>query len=270
MAKKPKGPEGDVAEMERPGDDVPAFLKADVSVKQAEKAPPLKLSQLDKALKEKAEREAMAAKAKADAIAAREAKAIAVTSLTDVVVPIGRSRKDKKRLTPAEIKARADEAEARSKAGGKEPAKVVAPEFGKLPADAGITKDSKRKPKEALRHHVTGKIARGEATAITEVKPKEKKAAKPRAPRADITAIEEAARKGRLPPIHHNIYTAPTHKGYVKRMRAAQAAAEKGDLKSLKAMRAEPFWARDSSSRIIIRRWMDHAIIALNARAKAK
>ena len=83
-----------------------------------------------------------------------------------------------------------------------------------------------------------------------------------RAPGAKFEALFEAASRGDLPPAPD--LSAPTHKAFRKRGEKIVAMAEAGDLARLEADTTEP----KSSSRVMICRYRDLAIVALAARAR--
>jgi hypothetical protein len=84
-----------------------------------------------------------------------------------------------------------------------------------------------------------------------------------RGPRVDTKAIAEDAAKGILPEIHPGFYEYPTHKAYWNRMRVIESAAKTGDITLLREFAADPFWDKVTSSRTIVRRYIQNAITAL-------
>jgi hypothetical protein len=89
------------------------------------------------------------------------------------------------------------------------------------------------------------------------------KAAAPKGPRQHAATREmmERAAQGKMPAAPD--FSAPTHKSW--RMDAIVAAAKAGNIKALRADATEP----KSSSRVILCRYRDAAIAALEAKAKA-
>jgi hypothetical protein len=91
----------------------------------------------------------------------------------------------------------------------------------------------------------------------------------PRTRRDHIRSAEDAKR-GILPSLPANFFTAVTHAKFVKRALRVEDAVRSGDLEKVKAFRAEPFWnhvnvntGELSSSRVQMLRYMDDAIVAL-------
>jgi hypothetical protein len=91
------------------------------------------------------------------------------------------------------------------------------------------------------------------------------KAAAPKGPRQHAATREmmERAAQGKMPAAPD--FSAPTHKSWRKRLDAIVAAAKAGNIKALRADATEP----KSSSRVILCRYRDAAIAALEAKAKA-
>lgn len=188
-----------------------------------------------------------------------------VPQATAVVVPMGRARKGRKPLNADQIKAKADAAALRSK--GKDPKEGKLFEFKKnrsidevkavvKAAIARLPKAGKVPSEKAV---ITAKL--GDETPVMRVPP---------APRASVATMYSEAARGKLPAVHHNFYTAPTHSGYVKRMKELEGMGKKGDLAGLRKALKDPFWAKETSSRAIVRRWIDAAVIALEVKAKGK
>lgn len=75
--------------------------------------------------------------------------------------------------------------------------------------------------------------------------------------------IDAQARSGILPPAPD--FTAPTHKGHLKKHAALVALADAGDLAALQAFAIKP----TSSSPKALIRYRDRCILALKARAEA-
>ena len=90
--------------------------------------------------------------------------------------------------------------------------------------------------------------------------PKEKQPGKRAAARAEA---EAAAQRGELPTAPD--FSTPTHKAWRKKLDAIVAMVDAGDLAGLKAETTEP----KSSSRVMLCRYRDLAIMALEARAAA-
>lgn len=98
--------------------------------------------------------------------------------------------------------------------------------------------------------------------ALTEATAKKTAAKAPKQP--NVRQLERvAAERGKLPTAPD--FSAPTHKRYLKRLEAIVAMVKAGNVKGLKADDTQPV----SSSRVILCRYRDNAIVALEAQRKA-
>lgn len=89
-------------------------------------------------------------------------------------------------------------------------------------------------------------------------------------PKERMEAVAADAANGIVPEVHPGFYTTPTHASYWKRMKVIEEAVLAGDLILLKEFLADPYWAKRSSSRDIVRRYMQNAVTALTVQQNKK
>ena len=224
----------------KPDDDLPpAFLGIDAAAIAA--AEPAQLAEAAAVKAEKAPpQEGKMPRHLAKALKDRDAvEALAKAGPAKPIDPVIKAKADKaaRKPTPigmdkATIQAKADRAE------GKAPAK-------------------KAKAPEAPKPAAKGKAA-PKAKAAGD-KPK-------RGPREEHRRALELAQKGRLP--EPPDFNKPTHKGYRNHLAGIVDAVKAKDIKTLKGLKE--FWDKkdNSSSKIMLRRYLDHSLIALTAKAK--
>jgi hypothetical protein len=139
------------------------------------------------------------------------------------------------------------------------------------PADIESRPRSKKEARRAAK--LAAKAARIEVPPTADQTPSpapaEAPAKAPKAPKAGKRAAakaeaEASAKRGEAPEAPD--FSPPSHKPFRKRLDAIKAAFEAGDLAALKADTTEP----KSSSRVLICRYRDLCILALESRASAQ